>query len=238
MIAENRAYIIQTIKESGQINMNIDLFMLDQTSLDKDVIFTLRFYTWDGCWISIGHHQKNLPHKWLELSRQGLINIVRRPSGGGAVLHNGGITYALTFKKSLYERFSYERVNDWLKESFDKLNVSLKNGTISKSIVQDNCFGSSFTCDLIDHNGFKRIGSAIFSKKGSFLQHGEIQLDPPQDLWLELFDEEPPPPLEIKFSKSKIIELLKNCFIENYASQSINKVNVSYSDLKRMMKPT
>ena len=231
----SKSYIIQTIKDSGQMNMNIDLFMLAQTSLNKDVIFTLRFYTWDGDWISIGRNQKNLPEKWLELSRQGLINIVRRPSGGGAVLHSGGITYAITFKKSVYERFSYEKVNHWLKKSFNKLNIILKNGTIKKSAFQENCFSSSLNCDLVDQNGFKRIGSAIYSQKGSFLQHGEIQLHPPKALWLKIFNEKAPPPFEVKLSKNEIIKHLKNCFMEDYSNKLIEDVKLNYSDLKEMM---
>ena len=37
----------------------------------------------------------------------------------GAVLHSGGITYALTFKKTYYKVLSYEMVNNWLIKSFE-----------------------------------------------------------------------------------------------------------------------
>ena len=52
--------------------------------------------------ITLGYHQKAIPSHWEKLLEDGVIKIVRRPSGGGAVLHSGGITYALTFKKSSY----------------------------------------------------------------------------------------------------------------------------------------
>ena len=47
--------------------------------------------------------------------------------------------------------------------------------------------------DLVDQDGFKRIGSAQLRKKGAFLQHGEIQTNPSKDLWFKLFREEAPP---------------------------------------------
>ena len=39
-----------------------------------------------------------IPPHWEKLLAEEEIKIVKRPSGGGAVLHSGGITYALTFK--------------------------------------------------------------------------------------------------------------------------------------------
>jgi len=77
--------------------MALDLNSLDQTISNPEIIFTLRFYYWTGDWLSIGYHQKEIPPDWEKLLFNKEINIVRRPSGGGAVLHSGGITYALTF---------------------------------------------------------------------------------------------------------------------------------------------
>ena len=51
-----------------------------------------------------------------------------------------------------------------------------------------NCFSTSTYADLIDENGQKRIGSAQFWRKGRLLQHGEIILDPPKELWEEVED--------------------------------------------------
>ena len=94
--------------------MSLDLYFLDRTILDENILFTLRFYLWQGNWISIGYHQKDLPNHWIRLSEEGVIRIIKRPSGGGAVLHSGGITYALTFKKPTYRKFSYQVINNWL----------------------------------------------------------------------------------------------------------------------------
>ena len=98
MKGKESAIIISTLKASGITQMSLDLYFLDRTILDENISFTLRFYLWQGNWISIGYHQKDLPKHWIKLSEEGTIRIIKRPSGGGAVLHSGGITYALTLK--------------------------------------------------------------------------------------------------------------------------------------------
>ena len=96
----NQALIFSTNYLSGFDQMALDLNSLDQTIVNPEIILTLRFYYWTGDWLSIGYHQKVIPSHWEKLLFNKEINIVRRPSGGGAVLHSGGITYALTFKKN------------------------------------------------------------------------------------------------------------------------------------------
>ena len=204
--------------------MELDLKFLDTTINEKDILLTLRFYLWDDYWISVGYHQKKLPPHWIELSNKGRIKIVKRPSGGGAVLHSGGITYALTYKKPYYKKFCYEKTNNWLIKSFAELGVELKPGTIKRSSILENCFSSSFSSDLIDKNGYKRVGSAQYWKQGSFLQHGEIQLNPPSDLWFEIFKENAPPKMELNFSKIHLITFLKNSFLSYYPNLLVEKI--------------
>ena len=227
---KNKALIISTVELSGPKQMEIDLSLLNKTNLDKEIMFTLRFYLWEGNWISIGFHQKNIPEHWLELSKNGLLNIVRRPSGGGAVLHCGGITYALTFTKPEYKIFSYQKINQWLIKSFSDLGIKLQNGTIKKTLIKENCFGTCYVNDLIDQNGFKRIGSAQFWKERSFLQHGEILINPPNDLWFNIFQKNAPPPLQIELNNLELIDYLKNSFLKNYADESIKNLFLSYDE--------
>ena len=212
--------------------MSIDLDLLEKTISNNNILFTLRFYSWEGNWISIGFHQKNYPEHWKNLIEKGLINIVRRPSGGGAVLHSGGITYALTFNKPEYKKFSYQFVNKWLIKSFDSLGIPLKNGTVKKGRINENCFDTNYVSDLVDKNGNKRIGSAQYWKKGSFLQHGEIQLNPPLDLWIKIFDQEPPKPLKLYLSKEKIIKHLKITFLKDYSDSSIEYIFLKTDEIK------
>ena len=220
---KNQALIFSTNNLPGFDQMALDLNSLDQTISNPEIILTLRFYYWTGDWISIGYHQKEFPLHWEKLISDGEINIVRRPSGGGAVLHSGGITYALTFKKTYYDIFSYKTVNNWLIRSFKELGLNLQNGNLRKSPITSNCFGSSLISDLVDQEGFKRIGSAQYRKKGAFLQHGEIQTNPSKDLWFKLFQEEAPPKLNLDLTNDEIIKHLSNSFLENNL-----KINFKY----------
>lgn len=231
MSDEKFSLIIPTFCLSGKEQMSIDLHFLNQIITKENIIFTLRFYLWSGNWISTGFHQKNLPNHWLNLSKNGVVKIIKRPSGGGAVLHSGGITYAITFHKPEYKKFSYQIVNEWLIESFNKLGFKLNNGEIKKSTISSNCFSSSFTSDLIDKNGFKRIGSAQYWKKGSFLQHGEIQLNPPEDLWFEIFKEESPPPINLNLNRSEIIDFLQKSFLKKYQFLNTQPIFLTKEDV-------
>ena len=235
MKIENQALIISTLKLSGVEQMALDLHFLEKTISKFDILFTLRFYHWQGDWISLGYHQKEIPTHWEKLIKEGVIKIVRRPSGGGAVLHSGGITYALTFKKSSYKSFSYDLVNNWLVESFDRLGLRLERGNLKKSIIKENCFGTSYISDLVDQYGCKRIGSAQFRKKGSFLQHGEIQLNPPRDLWLRLFGEEPPKKINLNLTNDEIIKYLINSFLESKSNINIEKVCYGVDEIEKFL---
>tara|TARA_B100001769_G_C21983277_1_gene528648 strand:+ start:108 stop:851 length:744 start_codon:yes stop_codon:yes gene_type:complete len=232
----NQALIISTLKLPGDEQMALDLHFLDKTISKNEILFTLRFYHWAGDWISLGYHQKVIPHHWEKLSKEGTIKIVRRPSGGGAVLHSGGITYALTFKKFFYKSFNYELVNNWLIKSFNELGLHLKKGHLKKSLIKDNCFGSSYVTDLVDQYGFKRIGSSQYKKKGAFLQHGEIQLNPPRDLWIEIFGVEPPSQIDLSLTNQEIIKYLINSFLENKSNLNIENVKYTNQDIKQLIK--
>ena len=230
---ENQALIFSTNNLPGFDQMALDLNSLDQTISNPEIILTLRFYYWTGDWLSIGYHQKEIPSHWEKLLFNGEIKIVRRPSGGGAVLHSGGITYALTFKKNYYKILSYEMVNNWLIKSFRELGLNLQKGTLRKTPIKNNCFGTSFISDLVDQNGFKRIGSAQYRKKGAFLQHGEIQINPSKDLWLKLFKEEAPPKINLALTNDEIVEHLKNSFLENKSNLRIRNVAIDNNDIRK-----
>ena len=223
----NQALIFSTTNLPGFDQMALDLNSLDKTISNSEIILTLRFYYWAGDWLSIGYHQKEIPTHWEKLLSNGEINIVRRPSGGGAVLHSGGITYALTFKKNYYKILSYEMVNNWLIKSFKELGLNLQYGNLQKSTITSNCFGTSLISDLVDQDGFKRIGSAQYRKKGAFLQHGEIQTNPSQDLWFKLFREEAPPKVNLNLTNDEIIQHLSNSFQENKSNIKFKNITIN-----------
>ncbi len=229
----NQALIFSTNNLSGFDQMALDLNSLDQTISNPEIMLTLRFYYWTGDWLSIGYHQKEIPLHWEKLLSNGEINIVRRPSGGGAVLHSGGITYALTFKKTYYQVLSYKMVNNWLIKSFRELGLNLQNGTFRKSLINTNCFGTSLISDLIDQDGFKRIGSAQYRKKGAFLQHGEIQTNPSKNLWFKLFREEAPPKVNLGLTNDEIVKHLRNSFLKDKSDMNFKTIAIDNKDIRK-----
>ena len=201
---------LNPLELSGPEQMAIDLFLLEKSFTDQKFNMAVRFYTWDGDWLSIGKNQKELPKGWLKLLKNEQLKIVRRPSGGNAVLHSRGLTYALIWKyPPRNKKESYLKTTQWLKCGLKKAGVDLFFGTEPVQISNNNCFSTSTLADLVDKDKNKHIGSAQYWRKGHLLQHGEILMEPSKKLWKKVFDEEPPKiQNEIK-EKDKIINFLK-----------------------------
>ena len=208
---------LDPLKSCGPKQMAIDLFLLEKSFIDKNFQIGLRFYTWDGDWLSIGKNQTKLPKKWLELIKNEKLKIVRRPSGGKAVLHSRGLTYALVWKyPPTRKKESYLKITQWLKDGFKKAGLDLFFGNEPVNISNNNCFSTSTIADLVDKNKTKYIGSAQYWKKGHLLQHGEILMEPSKKIWRDIFDNDPP---NIKISlmeQEKIIFLLKESFTKTW----------------------
>ena len=173
--------------------MAFDALLLEQCQSTNNPGPVLRFYVWEGSWLSLGHHQTPQTNHWLDLKRNGRVNMVRRPSGGGAVLHGGGLTYALIWPHPPRQRReAYRRVNAWISSGLARLGLELHPGDDPALAGRQDCFASATAADLVDPSGQKRIGSAQFWQRGHLLQHGEIPLAPSQQLWSEVFGTAPP----------------------------------------------
>ena len=73
-----------------------------------------------------------------------------------------------------------------------RLGLELRQGIDPAFAENPNCFARATAADLVDISGQKRIGSAQFWQRGHLLQHGEIPLNPPKQLWHEIFGTAPP----------------------------------------------
>ena len=173
--------------------MAFDALLLEHCQSTNNPGPVLRFYLWEGSWLSLGRHQTPRSNQWLDLVRNGRLKTVRRPSGGGAVLHGGGLTYALIWPHPPRQRReAYRRVNSWISSGLARLGLELHPGDDPALAGSQNCFASATTADLVDPLGHKRIGSAQFWQRGHLLQHGEIPLAPSQQLWEDVFGAAPP----------------------------------------------
>ena len=187
--------LIPHLKLSGPKQMALDILLLRNCSQTHKLIPSIRFYSWDGPWLSIGKNQQLFSNNLKRLVEEGNLQIVRRPSGGGAVLHSGGLTYSFIWPSApRKKREAYLHASKWLMKGFSDLGLPLQFGTQRYEIQQENCFTRSTSADLVDTNGIKRIGSAQFWNQGNLLQHGEILLDPPKQLWSDIFQSSTPQP--------------------------------------------
>ena len=181
--------LLPLVRADGHRQMALDLHLLQQTSTAP----VLRFYHWSGPWLSLGRNQRHWPDHWNDLASAGALSLVRRPSGGQAVLHQGGLTYALIWPNAPRQRHqAYREACQWLIDGFRTLQLELQFGDEACRTESANCFARSTAADLVDPNGVKRIGSAQRWQQGRLLQHGEIVLDPPAELWRSVFGQEAP----------------------------------------------
>lgn len=195
--------------------MALDMFLLKKSVCTKNQSPILRFYSWKGVWLSIGRNQKNIPKHWKKLAHEKKINLVRRPSGGDAVLHGNNLTYSLIWPTPPRRKHeAYIKISEWLIKGFLELGISLHFGNQSIKPRESNCFATSSAADLVDKSGQKRIGNAQRWLKGQVLQHGEILLNPHMKLWEEIFHSPVPlntkMPIQRKILEQKLLGALKS----------------------------
>ena len=169
--------------------MAIDRWMLQQVQQGGPPI--LRLYRWRVPALSLGRHQQRWPLHWREAG----VELVRRHSGGRAVLHAGELTYALVMQPQQRHREAvYRHCCLWLQQALAQAGEPLQFGlAASRGAAQrSSCFATATAADLVAGNGSKRIGSAQLWQGQALLQHGSLLLDPPVALWRQLFGADPP----------------------------------------------
>ena len=152
----------------------------------------LRLYRWSQPSLSLGYHQRQLAPAWLQWRQQQGGILVRRPSGGGAVLHGQDLCYAVVWPSPRSTRQqAYRAICAWLQQAFAALGEPLHFGD-QPAALEPNCFARRTAADLMTADGHKRIGSAQRWQGGCLLQHGSIQLLPDADRWHRLLGSPPP----------------------------------------------
>ena len=233
MEATEKILYLNPLKLDGPEQMAIDLLLLKKSFTHEDFNMAIRFYTWNGDWISIGKNQKQIPKKWIKLAKERKIKLVRRPSGGQSVLHSNGLTYSLIWKNPpRNKKKSYLKTTKWLMEGMKKAGVDLSLGNEPVNMSNNNCFSSSTTADLIDKNKNKYIGSAQFWMKGHLLQHGEILIDPSKKLWKEVFKSNPPKIKNYVKEEENIINYLKKSICYSWPHLTLSNYELDKQDKK------
>lgn len=135
----------------------------------------VRFYTWATPSLSFGANQTLGPEIDDRCAAAG-VETVRRPTGGGAVLHDGDVTYAVVAPiPSDGVLATYRWVAEPLIEGFARMGLDARVVEHSGAGRTAACFASPTGADL-EVGGRKVCGSAQVRRAGWFLQHGSIPI--------------------------------------------------------------
>lgn len=211
--------IIPYETRTGKENMQIDSDLLDfaiKNELNEPIF---RLYGWKPACVSLGRNQKDdfLDYKFLKSKN---IDVVRRLTGGRALLHDNEITYSFICPESFLQNgshivSSYKEISQILIDKLKKLGIDLDFGA-SKPIKTgfDYCMLISTGADLC-YKEKKLIGSAQCRSHGYILQHGSILYDYNKKLLEEIFKEKVSTDeitsikeINPKLSKEEIIDIL------------------------------
>lgn len=177
----------------GAANMAVDHALLDRAARSDDAVF--RIYGWARPTLSLGMHEKARLDPAVVQARG--IDVVRRPTGGRALLHHREVTYSVTapaHEASL--RASYAAINAILLDALHRLGVPAREAERrGRPLVPDGaaCFAEPNEGELVV-DGRKLVGSAQRRDEHALLQHGSILLDDDQALVAELRGSAAPPP--------------------------------------------
>ncbi len=177
--SERKLRFVYSGISDGYMNMAIDEAVLISLQENKSSPM-LRIYKWDPPTISIGFFQKHTDIDF-EKCRNDNIMVVRRLTGGRAVLHDVELTYSILFTDQDFIPFKkreiFEYIAKALMESLNILGIKAKMAEKSRGDLKSpNCFASPAQYEIETVEKQKLIGSAQVIKGNVVLQHGAIPI--------------------------------------------------------------
>src|SRR3989338_2358818 len=171
---------------NGYYNMALDVAIASAVEKGASPP-TLRLYGWKSPTLSIGYSQRTDKKIDTGYCRKNKIDIVLRPTGGRAVLHDKEVTYSLISPKNnplFPDNISgtYRVISETLLNGLSFLEIDAILSPKSQipnpksQIPNPSCFATTSQYE-ITVDGKKLIGSAQRRFKNSFLQHGSIPLE-------------------------------------------------------------
>jgi lipoate-protein ligase A len=167
---------------SGAENMARDSALQARAARTGETVFSI--YSWTRPTLSFGRHQPAAGLYDLGKIRSANVDVVRRPTGGRAILHDREVTYSVTspVKDAPPLRETYSRINRVLLEGLTRLGVDAElasPGERARTPSVRPCFEAPGEGELVAHGG-KLVGSAQWRDEGALLQHGSILVDDDQ----------------------------------------------------------
>lgn len=172
------------------LNMAIDEAIMSlRPRQDSD---TLRIYMWLPSGVSIGRRQDVRKAVNLEEVEKLNYKLVRRPTGGAALLHaqDAEITYSVVLSETheIYQQDvakSSATIAEGVARTLERLGLSARVGGFKGLESGELCYLRGGSSDVLV-GGKKISGSAQRREEGALLQHGTLLLDFDPDLWLRL----------------------------------------------------
>ncbi|MBN1284405.1 MAG: lipoate--protein ligase family protein [Anaerolineae bacterium] len=174
--------LIHSAPAGGATNMALDEAILMSVAAGN-VPPTLRFYAWEPPCLSLGVAQFHAEADTARLAEQGW-GLVRRPTGGKAILHTDELTYSVTLPKDsplvagdVVE--SYRRLSQGLAAGLEILGLRTQSDRQADPNAARQAGPVCFEVPShyeITAGGKKLIGSAQVRKRGGMLQHGTLPL--------------------------------------------------------------
>jgi lipoate-protein ligase A len=166
---------------SGAANMAVDEAILSAL-LDGRVPPTLRFFAWEPPCLSLGRSQPASDVDWAACRADG-VDVVRRPTGGRAILHTDELTYSVALLQAdpraeggVIE--SYRRLSEGLLAGLRALGADVAQAAVHRRPPGEQtaiCFETPSAYE-ITAGGRKLVGSAQWRARGGVLQHGSLPL--------------------------------------------------------------
>jgi lipoate-protein ligase A len=176
--------MLVTAPASGAANMAMDHALMERARRTGERC--LRVYAWCAPTLSLGRHQ--LARGRIDPARAGALGValVRRPTGGRALLHHREVTYSVTapLDRGDSVRKWYDAINGVLLDALRRLGVeAMVAGSIGRTPAPAaaSCFAQPDAGE-ITVGGRKLVGSALLREDGALLQHGSILLEDDQHL--------------------------------------------------------
>ncbi|MEO5588793.1 MAG: hypothetical protein ABIS03_04335 [Gemmatimonadaceae bacterium] len=162
----------------GATNMARDAALMDRARQTGETVFSV--YSWKRPTLSFGRNQQALGRYNQTAIDNANLDVVRRPTGGRALLHDHEITYSVTAPIGSEEslRESYRRINRVLLYALRSLGVDASESRAPVAHLPPGtapCFAEAAEGELVVR-GAKLVGSAQFRESGALLQHGSILL--------------------------------------------------------------
>ena len=171
--------LIRHPPSAGDWNMAVDDMLLRRAGTGAEAC--LRLYAWDRPTLSLGYFQ---PISDMPPSDRRRLAAVRRPTGGGAILHDRELTYSVAVAADRIDgAVLYSRVNRALLTALAALGIeAAERGPRQVHKAQRGpffCFARAAATDIIapSRGGRKLAGGAQRRRNRAVLQHGSVLLE-------------------------------------------------------------